>query len=336
MKHLFVINSHTTFLTAMGTVEYLHLSEDGVIFAYMRNYKNTVVDVPYRVVDVTELYDNTVLYYNGKPLKDVVNEIDKFVDREIKEEYSLYIPHLVVPLFKILYTNIRCKRVSYIQEGAYTSRKAFCTDIPLYKRMKNFIKLRFCGDRWFDGEWYMAGTIYKQRSLDSYAINDKFWEYLPSCNHIIRWPKVELNLKLDRTCPIFIFDGFIKNGHAEAEVYMWNIRKLIIEYSSSAGNYIKFHPAQSEDEQKEIRRLFHDERKKISIIDNAIPMELIITSTNKMTFVGFGSSLLFYAHDNGHTVYCHDDWMKETSEKYRNLSMRYGVPTFKEYYDKNK
>lgn len=332
MKHLFVINSHTTFLTAMGTAEYLHLSAGGGIFAYMRNYKNTVIKNPYKVVDVTQLYNSTVMYYNGKPLNEVVHEIDSFVNNCIKDEYFLYVPHLVVPLFKILYTNKRCKKVSYIQEGAYTSPNAFCTNISLFKKIRNYLKLRVLGNRWFDGEWYMAGTIYKQRYLDSYAINDRFWKYLPSTNHVVKWPKSEVKIEMNKDYPIFIYDGFIQNGHVEHDVYIANVARLVETYALKEGNYIKFHPSQSDEEMQEILSIYRNKEKKFIVIANSLPMEYVIMSTHNMTYVGFGSSLLYYARDFGHTVCCHDEWILETSGKYRQFKERYGVPTFKKYY----
>ena len=328
MKHLFIINSHTTFLTSMGTAEYLSLPQNDVIFAYMRNYKNSITKVPYKVIDVTELYNSTVQYYNGKQLREVIGEVDEFIKNKINCPYNLYVPHLVVPLFKILYTSKFCKRVSYIQEGAYTSPKAFTTNISTLKKIKQFIKLRFRGDRWFDGEWYMAGTIYKQRYLDSYAINDRFWQYLPSRKHIVKWPKPEIKVEMDRDYPVFIFDGFIKNGHVEQDIYIKNIKRLVEEYASSNGNYIKFHPAQAEGEKKEILNVFRNNEKNVRIFDNSFPMEYIIMSTNNMTYVGFGSSLLYYARDFGHKVICHEEWLIETSEKYRKFKARYGVPNF--------
>ena len=335
MKHLFIINSHTTFLSAMGTADYLHLPQNDVIFAYMRNYKNSVTKVPYKVIDVTELYDSTIQYYSGKPLSYVIKEIDEFVDHNIKENYSLYVSHLVVPLFKILYTNKLCKRVSYIQEGAFTGKNAFCTNISFVHKLKNFIKLYFRGDRWFDGEWYMAGTIYKQRKLDSYAINDKFWQYLPSQNHIISWPKISLPIDINNNYPIFIFDGYVANGMSEYDVYLSNSKRLVEEYSKDT-NYIQFHPAQSEKERTEICNYFKEQNKSVKILSDTVPMEYIIISAKDLTFIGFGSSLLYYATDQGHKVVCHDDWFIENSAKYQNYKKRIGTLSYREFYNISK
>ena len=42
MKHVFIIHSHTTFLTAIGCVNYQKLTSSDIIFLYVRNYKNSI------------------------------------------------------------------------------------------------------------------------------------------------------------------------------------------------------------------------------------------------------------------------------------------------------
>ena len=52
MKHLFVIHSHTSFLTAMGTIEYLNLKEEDVGIAWSRNYHNILYNSNYKSEDI--------------------------------------------------------------------------------------------------------------------------------------------------------------------------------------------------------------------------------------------------------------------------------------------
>ena len=56
MKHLFVINSHTTCMTALGVIDYLHLNKDDIIFVLVRNYKNILIQGKYKEIDMSWAY----------------------------------------------------------------------------------------------------------------------------------------------------------------------------------------------------------------------------------------------------------------------------------------
>ncbi|WP_367181642.1 polysialyltransferase family glycosyltransferase [uncultured Fibrobacter sp.] len=341
MKHVFIINSHTTFLTSMGTVEYLHLKSEDVVFLYMRNYKNSITPVPFRFFDITVLFNKIQLEWNKTcheqnnlirdEQKKLINELDLFVIQHIKNKYHLYIPHLWAIPFQLFYTNSMCKKVSYIQEGAVCQKKVFWVNRPLLERLRLFIYLRFCKVRFFYGCWFISGCIYKQFHLDSYATNNHYFAYLPSRNHIIKWPLIKINEKFDVKNFFFIFDGFVGNHIAEYDVYMCNCGKIIDEYATS-DNYIKFHPEQTLQERNQILTFFEKKNVKFQILNDDIPMEYIILSLDKATFVGFGSSLLHYAKDCGHNVICHDDWMMETSLLFQKHQREFGLALFQEIY----
>ena len=92
MKHVFIINSHTTFLTSVGTVEYLKLNDCDVIFVYVRNYKNSVTKISYKVVDATNISNSCRKI--STQYKEYIREVDLFVSQNICDKYALYVPHL--------------------------------------------------------------------------------------------------------------------------------------------------------------------------------------------------------------------------------------------------
>lgn len=333
MKHVFIINSHTTFLTSMGTVEYLHLKTEDVIFLYIRNYKNAVASVPFSIFDISSLFDKIQHEWNDSynNQKHLINEIDSSIIQQISNKYHLYVPHLWAIPFQLFYTHSLCKKVSYIQEGAICQKKVFWVKRPLFEKIRLFIKLRFCKARFFYGCWFISGCIYKQFHLDSYATNSHYFEYLPSRNHIVKWPLTKINKNFENASNFFIFDGFVGNHLAEFDVYMSNCDKIIDKYVTS-NNYIKFHPEQSFQERNQILKFFEKKNVKFQILDDDIPMEYIIPSIPKTTFIGFGSSLLHYAKDCGHNVICHDDWMMKTSHLFQEHQHDYGLALFQEVY----
>lgn len=329
MKHVFVINSHTTFLTAMGTVEYLKLKDNDVIFIYKRNYCNKVTPVPFKVVEGTELANlcrNIGVDYEG-----IIRKVDNLIDQNIEGKYCLYVPHMMHYFFQLLYTNKRCKRVSYVQEGGAVLTKVYENDVPLTERIKSFIRHAILGRRTFECQWYKKGTIYKQFRIDSYAINSLYFRSLPSHNHIVKWPECKLDLTIDSEYPIFIFDGHVRNGFVEPDVYMRVCKKMITE-NAAGKNYVKFHPAQNEEERNNILAFFVECGCSTETMSDDIPLEYVIIQFKNLSFVGFTSSLLYYAHDYGHKVCCCEKMLIESSVAYRKRINDSGIKTYEETY----
>lgn len=52
-----------------------------------------------------------------------------------------------------------------------------------------------------------------------------------------------------------------------------------------------------------------------------------------MSIVGFGSSLLYFAYNYGHTVYCCDYWLLES--KSYSAAVKKGYPIFNQYFNIN-
>ena len=57
MKHVFLIHSHTVFLTAIGVIRRLSLKVDDIIFVYFRNYNNSIIPISYLIIRLDEEYD---------------------------------------------------------------------------------------------------------------------------------------------------------------------------------------------------------------------------------------------------------------------------------------
>ena len=84
MKHVFVINSHTTYLTAMGTIDYLKLEVSSIIILLVRNYKNTYMRKDYRILDASDLSYKSEKAFASRNLrrKDKV-EMIKIIDSSL-------------------------------------------------------------------------------------------------------------------------------------------------------------------------------------------------------------------------------------------------------------
>ena len=307
MKYIFVIHSHTVFLTALGTIEYLSLDKKDVIFFYARNYKNTIIKPSCTIIDISEMYKS---YQTGRKVlinrgyrKKKIREADEFVDRYIGEDYILFVPHFAFTLFQLLYTNHHCRKACYLQEGGIPFKQAYSITFPWYKRFfYSFINKTILSDGRIKlpRKWYVDGFLSKQGEVDAFAVSKTFFKYLPADIHIVKWPIIDTGVTIQSNCPIFVFDGFISNHHIEKDFYYMMCRK-IIEKEKKSINYIKFHPMQSKEERLDILSFFKKEDNCISLDDN-IPFELILASKESLRVIGFESSLLYFARDLGHEV----------------------------------
>lgn len=329
MKHVFIINSHTTFLTSMGVIAYLGLNDDDVIFIYIRNYKNTITQIPYKTIDATKLalsYIDITSNYDT-----IIRTTDSFINQEIGTRYNLYVPHFWHYFFQVLYTHPFCRRVSYVQEGGPAYRNLYEKQVSLLERFRMFIWLAVRRKRTFECKWYKRGIIFKQRKLDSFAINNTYFKHLPSENHIVEWPSQKVDIALVRNNPIFIFDGYVTNGIVEKDVYLSLCHEIVSEQASSH-NYVKFHPAQTDEERKTILRYFSEIGCMAEIMSDEIPMEFIIIQFKKMKYIGFTSSLLYYAHDYGHEVISYETKLLSSSKLFSEYVRESGFQTYSETY----
>ena len=314
MKHVFIIHSHTLFLTAIGTIESLSLEDNKIIFLYARNYKNDIFTVPYKIIDISNLYRSfqvgNKLFWNRKFRKTKIKEVDSFIKLQICEKYIFYAPHYAFPLFQVFYTNVLCESGCYLQEGGIPFKKAYSIEFSILKKIyyfiMNYVIIRD-GRVVLPNKWYIKGFLSKQKKVLAFSISKDFFRYLPAEIHIVSWPKIQQNLGFSSLYPFFIFDGYVNNHRIERDVYL-NKCKDLIEKESKEMNYIKFHPVQDIKEREEILSFFPS-GKSFQIINDGIPFEIILLSYGNIVVIGFDSSLLYFARDLGHTVRSYRDWL---------------------------
>lgn len=301
-----------------------------------RNYHSNLLPPQYKEKDISDAYSYSQSVYDMgyKAQRSIVTTADRLIDEIVCEDFVLYIPNFCVPIFVAFYTNNHCKEARYIQEGGFTQKKVFRTNYSWYRIAKDILRdvvnkrpLRL----WMPCSVYTSKHLYKNKELHSYALTERYFRNLPSQHHVIEWPSFKIDIDLHQDWPIFITDGYIRNKMSEKDIYYNLLRKLIKQYSK-ANNYIKFHPAQPETERIDILGFFYDIGLNCEIIPDSIPIEIVIINLKKLTFVGMGSSLLYFAQDNGHQVISHDDWILEKSELYKKYYKNTGAFLFKDYY----
>ena len=141
MKHVFIINSHTTYLTSLGIIEYLSLSPDDIVMIYTRHYNNSLLGDKYFIIDFSA--EDEICTKNaqkgGYQLQNCIQIVDNCVRNYIKTQYSLYFPHLQMVISQLFFTNSLCVKGSYVQEGAFCQPGKYIHKFKLLDKLKNFI-----------------------------------------------------------------------------------------------------------------------------------------------------------------------------------------------------
>lgn len=312
MKHVFVVGSHTQYLTSMGTILSLKLSEEEVVFIWGRHYRCRYHDPKYVGHDLSDTYVIYFRHNTKRNLNDTISKIDAFIDNKIKEDYTLYVSHLQFPFSQIMATNRKCVDVKFIQEGIID----FCSPQKetIYDWLINVLILR--SDRvWKSSKWNTSFRLENKEISETFAISDCMFKDI-NCKHsIVKWPAYDLNIELNAGNPIFLFESAVEMGLVDKKLFMTKT-ELMIEKYARAENYVKFHPFQSAKNKKEIIGIFNKFSKGVKELPEDIPFELILSSQQHLTLYGFSTSLLFFGRLAGHNAtICGDSLLK--SGKFR-------------------
>lgn len=324
-------------MTVMGTISFLKLNSNDVFLLLVRNYSNSAIPSSFKTIDLSLLSSDSEKVFSRKnfwrrPKMELIKKVDDFVQFVIVEPFHLYAPHLAHPLWTIMYTNSICEGFSYIQEGVIPLTTTYVTRTPLKGLLKNFIYDFMTNGRvWYYRPWYLRDKIIDQSRIDSYATNNRFFSYLPAKTNIIKWktPPEDYNINFEDKHMIFIFDAYVAHGIMKEKDYL-QMCKSLIDKMASKFNYLKFHPGQSKKEVEEIKNYFLTKKLCIQILSNSTPFEYVIMTKKNLKITGYGSSLLFLAHDYGHEVFCRDDDLLKF-KTYRQYRKNFGAMSFAEY-----
>nr|WP_315143083.1 polysialyltransferase family glycosyltransferase [uncultured Flavobacterium sp.] len=309
MKHVFYAHSHTLFLTALGTIEYLNLIPDDVIFIYTRNYTNEFIKIPYKVIDFSSIFSDSMekreKFYFWK-LNRLVKKVDNLISNEILGDYLAYLPHVGVFLPQVIATNRQCKGIRFVEEGTI----CYSSSLGVRKKsVREFLKTlySFCVNQ-YKRYWFTDYSFYYEflkvrfnHSVQFFGVSDRSFGSFNNKTHVVKWPYVQTDFRLNTSNPIYILEAAIEQNFVSKEAYLKAVQIMISE-SVSSDNYIKFHPAQNEENKNKIRQYFLDQNKNIIELPQNIPFELLMSQHLNLDIIGFGSSLLLYANFLNHRV----------------------------------
>lgn len=309
MKHLFYIHSHTMFLTALGTIEYLQLKEEEIVFLYTRNYKSTIIPISFTQIDFSDIFADSMKrgeeFFFWKLTK-LIKQVDERLATVVPNEYVAYLPHVGVFLPQVIATNSHCTGIRLIEEGigCYSSSIGEQKDTlrEVTKRLLSFVVNQY-RRYWFTDQPFYHKFLHKRLLLETetFGLSLDTYRSLSYKKNIVKWPIVNTNVSLDLSYPIFIFEAAIEQKFVSELKYLSSV-KIMLDQAFKTKNYVKFHPAQSESNKQIIKGYF--EEKNVDLIELPIdtPFELILLQYKNLKIYGFGSSLLLYAKNLDHQV----------------------------------
>lgn len=70
MKHVFFVNSHTTFFSSLGIIKFLNLCQNDVVYLMHRNYSQQIIKTDALIHNVDDFYKKCDFRLYECPYKD--------------------------------------------------------------------------------------------------------------------------------------------------------------------------------------------------------------------------------------------------------------------------
>ena len=325
MIHLFYVHSHTTYLSALGTIKLLNVPVSDVVFVLSRNYKiNNEMFPSCETIDFSDQFTYLMLHkHHIKRSLRKTREIDSIINAKIGANYLAFLPHIGVFMTQIIASHPLCIEVNFIEEGSACYSKRMQAQKGLFK---NYIKYIISKFLFPTKRFWLADLLFKDLygNLNincTYGLSVKTFQFLPYKKKIIQWQKFNIMVEIDEKYPIFIFDALVEMNFVEPKLY-WLAVKQMIQKSACEHNYIKFHPYQNSESKNIIKSQFEkQEASYIELAQNVIIEDLIVNK-EYLTFNGFSSSILLYAKIYNHKVNSFETLLQE-DKKYRDFRKLY-------------
>lgn len=324
MKHIFIIHSHTLFLTSLGVIDKLHLKKEDVLFLFHRHY-STTIPFPYQWIDISEMFERSYymlfswsrknFFYNKKIRDEVVAYFDEIVDKNVCDAFYLYTASLQAFTEQIIATNKKCKECFFIQEGGRAMISCMTDKIAWIWRVYNKCVLRNEKRFWKCTNWFPNKKTPYNKPITAFAFDDNFFCQQPQKIIHIEWPKVDIKIDINPNIPIFLLEGAVELGQVDRTTYT-NAFKHLLSDNAEGKNYIKFHPMQTMETKKMYMSFFSENNLEIEELPMEIPFELILLKYKHLKLYGFGTSLLFYGKAMGHEVISYEKDLM-CSKRYR-------------------
>lgn len=341
MKYIFIINNHLLYYNYLNIIEINNLDINNCIFISVKNYKNYFFNKNIKHIDMTylskELNNHSLSFFDTKKLFTNIGRVQDFINESINENFEIY-THMIDNFVYTFTFHEKFQSVHFVEDGlmAYHKNKSYYylryNNILLnrlyYLYYLNIRQLNFFNffENFFIQLISIFSNKYKQlnklkmpipcisnlyhkncESSKYYSIYEDGFPFIDVKKKIIigniyKDPNFNQSLDLSN-CSILLFDANICEQRkliSESD-FVTIVKNSLDNINKKNKIFYKFHPAQSDFIKTELKKFIEDNFLSEEL-NRDYPIEQIIVNFKNIHFIGFLSSLLFYAYREGHRV----------------------------------
>lgn len=339
MKHLFLVHSPVTFLSAVSVINALNLNNGNAVIIFFQFEKIVSTGNTYSTISINEVYSDKSLlkrtwyyfrYFN------VIKRIDRVIELAIQDEkFTAYVPALVWA-GKVLITNKNCVAFNFIEEGLahYFNEETLRSLTPvnsanpwrssILKNTKLVLKEMYevlrgynfrlqalpfsysCYHAFKNVRYYgFSKNSFPLANADKRVVVDFEKE---SFSHI----KQKINYDLSDAV-IWIGDGGVFQHGLNSSVYLKGIEDGCIPFIQQHHYkkcFIKFHRDETPVIRATVKNLFSKNNILFEVIPDSVILELLLFKATNATLIGVYSSLLYYAAIMNHAAFSIYNFLK--------------------------
>lgn len=325
-KHFFFVHSNLTYLLSLGIILEEKISLSNVlIFSQQINFDY----LPVKTQNINRMI-------RGNGLKNIFRQnevilIDKYIDRVTKGSSFIIYMQSMLPIQKVFATHKSCLGIRFFEDGMANH---FSNDsIDLLAVYNRNIPWRICNGKDTisfiieDIKNLLNGFSPKFRNLPSwptcyfnfdqvkyYTFSNKAFSGIPEKKKVhLSLERVFENFNYSIDLPdisnstIWLSDNVVRSYRLIPENYVSivseNLKLLIDKDTSKKSLFVKFHRAESKSLREATLKALTKLNIEFILIEDGIPMELVLLKSKNCKVVGIMTSLLYYAAIMGHQVF---------------------------------
>ena len=300
MRHLFLIHSAITYLVARATIRHETLNSTACAYVLLRGFQPDPDDPVSARLALADNVTVPLTWRVGAVWGGIAN-----LDRQVatllaNEPFVLYVPHLDLPTARLLYTNRRCRQVSYLEEG---TASYVAPPTPAFSVRDNVVRYLFSRGR------YPAIAQFPDVHVHAYCIDAACFPGLAR--------KVVLPLPFRRVTispnpggqVILVLDALIEFNLVAPNALKQALDALFAWLEAQGQRQIlyKYHPVQAQSPE---RRAYYEttifapwrDRLHLTELTSPAPLEDVAFSYPTVEFAVISSSVGVYARFCGRRV----------------------------------
>jgi hypothetical protein len=331
MKHVFLVHSNITLIIAKGVIENQLLDSSNVILLMTRGM---VSDGTFNSIDGNDFFQKleNINFGNFHKGWRQINKIDFFIKEKIKDNFVIYLPHFMHPFFQILSTSKKCVGVNVLEEGVNCLAKSIFDNTSSIKFLLINLFFNISGI-------YGRKRYFRVRSFIDFptlGIKSKpvFYSITPNAFlEVDQFEKKKVNFSLtgfnndkkniDDNSTVFVFEAIVEQGNLSKSLFFESLHVISNDFIGQK-IYVKFHPAQNQDNINEICEILKS-KMEIIVLHNSVVLEFEFLRCKNLHVCGYVSSLLHYARIFEHKITSYSS-LWEADKKFMNYRLLIDFP----------